>query len=135
MNRIINPEQLEKPVGYAHAIEASRTGRTVYLAGHVSFDHLGNVVCRGDIVGQFNQTLANLRTCLDAAGGRMTDIVKMNIFTVDKAAYKANLRTIGNIYREYFGTHFPAMTFVEVKSLYDDGIMLEIEGIAVIEDK
>ncbi len=134
MNEIINPEGLEKPIGYSHAIIGSRTGRTIYVAGHVSFDELGNVLHAGDIVAQFNRALHNTRIAVEAAGGKMTDIVKLNIFCTDKSAYKAHLRDIGPVYREYFGKYFPAMTFVEVKSLFDDAIMLEIEGIAVIED-
>jgi enamine deaminase RidA (YjgF/YER057c/UK114 family) len=39
------------------------------------------------------------------------------------------------VYREYFGKHYPAMTLVEVKGLYDAdmGCMLEIEGIAAFD--
>jgi enamine deaminase RidA (YjgF/YER057c/UK114 family) len=47
------------------------------------------------------------------------------------AAYKANLSAIGRAYRAVFGHHYPAMTVVEVKGLYDDRILLEIEGVAV----
>ena len=39
---------------------------------------------------------------------------------------------IGEVYREYFGKYFPAMTFIEVRGLYDQNAMIEIEGIAVI---
>jgi enamine deaminase RidA (YjgF/YER057c/UK114 family) len=49
------------------------------------------------------------------------------------AAYRANLKAIGERYRAVFGLHYPAMTLVEVKRLYDEGILVEIEGVAVVD--
>jgi enamine deaminase RidA (YjgF/YER057c/UK114 family) len=131
MNNVINPPELVKPVGYAHAVTTS-IGRTVYLSGQVSFDSNGNVVHIGDMIGQFEQTLRNLQIAIHAAGGQMTDIVKLNIFVKDRNLYKEHLKEIGGVYRNYFGKYFPAMTLIEVSSLFEDMILLEIEGIAVI---
>jgi enamine deaminase RidA (YjgF/YER057c/UK114 family) len=69
---------------------------------------------------------------VDEAGGKVTDIVKLTIFITDKGAYLANLRPIGNAYRSIMGRHYPAITLVEVKSLFDDQALVEIEGMAVI---
>ena len=130
-NEIINPPELVKPVGYAHAV--ATTGRkTVYLAGQVSFDQQGNVVHVGDMVKQFEQALKNLQITIRAAGGEMTDIVKLNLFVKSRDMYRDNLKEIGKVYREYFGKHFMAMTLVEVVTLFEDDALLEIEGIAVI---
>lgn len=131
MNKLINPEGLVKPVGYAHAV-ASSGGATVYLAGQVSFDEKGNVMHVGDIVKQFDRAMHNLQTALQGAGGEMSDMVKLNYFVKDKNSYKQNLKEIGAVYRSYFGKHFPAQTLVEVSSLFEDDVLLEIEGIAVI---
>jgi enamine deaminase RidA (YjgF/YER057c/UK114 family) len=68
-----------------------------------------------------------------AGAGQMSDIVKLNIYVLSKADYKAHLREIGGVYREYFGKHFPAMTLAEVKGLYDDDCVIEVEGVAVID--
>jgi hypothetical protein len=48
--------------------------------------------------------------------------------------YRKHTRAIGAVYREYFGRHFPAMTLVGARDLYDraDGCLIEIEGVAVI---
>ena len=127
----INPDALVQPVGYSHAIAAS--GKVIYLAGQVAFDQAGTIVCGGDLVGQFDRALANLREVMTAAGGSMTDIVKLNLFVKDKEDYKRNLKPIGVAYRTYFGKHFPAMTLVEVSSLFEDDALIEIEGIAVID--
>ena len=128
----VNPPALPRPVGYSHAYEA-QGGRTLYLAGQVAFDPAGHVVGVGDIVAQFRQVCANLQALLAARGGQLTDVVKLNIYVTAKADYKARTREVGAVYREYFGKHFPAMTLVEVKSLYDDACMIEIEGVAILE--
>jgi enamine deaminase RidA (YjgF/YER057c/UK114 family) len=135
MNTVINPKSLVEPVGYAHAVEASASSRTIYLAGQVAFDSDGAIVCVGDIVGQFDQALQNLQAVMHEAKGEMTDIVKLLIFVKDKNLYKENLKEIGKVYREFFGKYYPAMTLVEVSSLFEDDALLEIEGIAVIPNR
>ncbi|MBI4588779.1 MAG: RidA family protein [Candidatus Rokubacteria bacterium] len=130
----VNPPSMVKPVGYSHAFEV-RGGRILFLAGQVAFDKEGNVVGKGDLVAQFRQVCENLKALVTAQGGSLQDIVKLTLYVLDKAHYKANSKAIGLVYREYFGKHFPAMTLVEVKGLYDAdaGCMLEVEGIAALD--
>lgn len=128
---IINPESLVKPAGYSHGICTS-AGRLLFLAGQPGVDANGSVVSPGDIVAQFSQAVANLGEVVKAAGGSLTDLVKLTLFITDKNAYKANLKPIGAAYRSLFGRYYPAMTMVEVKGLFDDEALVEIEGIAVI---
>ena len=91
-------------------------------------------VRKGDIVAQFRQVCANIQTVLNAAGGDMADVVKLNIYVLDVPGYKQRLREIGAVYREYFGKHFPAMTLVGARDLFDadDGCLIEIEGVAAL---
>ena len=133
MKRIINPPSLVAPSGYSHGIE-SEGGRTVYLAGQVAFDADGRIVGADDLVKQFDRALANLRETLHAAQAEMTDIVKLLIFVKDKQDYQDHLTEIGKVYRTYFGRYFPAMSLVEVSNLFEDGALIEIEGIAVVSD-
>ncbi len=128
----IAPPDLATSRGYSYGVKV-RGGATLYVAGQVAFDAHGNVVGAGDIVRQFEQALANFRKVLEAGGAAPHDLVKLNIYTSDKAAYQANLKPIGRVYRAVFGHHYPAMTLVEVKSLYDNGILVEIEGVAVVD--
>src|SRR5437016_3977130 len=132
MNQIINPPELSPPSGFSHAIGASG-GKTVYLAGQVSFDTSGKIIHKGDLVKQFEQVLHNLEAALSAGGGVMSDIVKLTIYVRDKKEYAAKMKEIGKIYQSYFGKYFPAMTLVEVSALFEDDALLEIEGIAVIQ--
>jgi enamine deaminase RidA (YjgF/YER057c/UK114 family) len=128
----INPPSLPKPVGYTHGWEA-QGGKTIYIAGQVAMDKDGRVIGRGDLVAQFRQVCENLKAVVAARGGRLDDVLKLTLYVLSKTEYKARTREIGAVYREYFGKHYPAMTLVEVKGLYDDDCLIEIEGIALVD--
>lgn len=129
----INPPSLMKPHGYSHGYEI-RSGRVLVIAGQVAKDAEGRVVGRDDLVAQFRQVCENLRAVVAASGGQLTDVVKLTLYVLDVDAYKKRGREIGGVYREYFGKHFPAMTLVGARDLYDreDGCLIEIEGMAVL---
>jgi enamine deaminase RidA (YjgF/YER057c/UK114 family) len=129
----LNPPSLMKPVGFAHGMQVTH-GRIVFLSGQVAKDKDGRVVGTGDLVAQFRQVCENLRDLVTAAGGTLTDVAKLTIYVLDVAEYKRRVREIGVVYREYFGRHFPAMSLVGARDLFDaaDGCLLEIEGFAVI---
>lgn len=131
--RPINPPTLSKPVGFSHGVEATG-GRLLFIAGQVARDGAGNVVGKGDLVAQFRQVCENLRAVVTAAGGQLGDVVKLTIYVLDVNDYKARLEPLGAVYREYFGRHFPAMTLVGARDLFDaaDGCLIEIEGMAVL---
>ena len=128
---IINPASLARPSGYANGILTSG-GRLLFLAGQTGMNATGQIAASGDLVAQFTQALANLKTVVEDAGGTMTDIVKLTLFVTDKPAYRANLKPLGEAYRSFFGRYYPTMTLVEVKSLFDDEAVVEIEGLAVL---
>jgi enamine deaminase RidA (YjgF/YER057c/UK114 family) len=130
----VNPPSLAKPVGYSHGIEV-QGGKTLYVSGQVAFDKDGKLVGRDDLVAQFRQICENLKAVLLARAGQLNDIVKLTIYVLDKSAYKARIKEMGAVYREFFGRHYPAMTFLEVKGLYDDdqGCLMEIEAVAVVD--
>jgi enamine deaminase RidA (YjgF/YER057c/UK114 family) len=128
---IVNPPSLSKPVGFSHGV-VTTGGRTLYIAGQVATDASGQVVGRGDLVEQFRQVCLNLAALLEASGGRLEHVVKLTVFVLSKAEYKARAREIGGVYRELFGRHYPAMTLVEVSALFEDDYAIEIEGVAVL---
>ncbi len=130
----VNPPSLAKPAGYSHGIEV-QGGKTLYVAGQVALDTNGQLVGRGDLVAQFRQICENLKAVLLARAGQLNDVVKLTIFVLDKTAYKTRIKEMGAVYREFFGKHYPAITFLEVKGLYDDdqGCLMEIEAVAVVD--
>ena len=128
-----NPPSLPKAIGFSHAAE-TRGGRTLFLAGQVAKDREGRVVGKGDLVAQFRQVCENLKSAVGAGGGQLTDVVKLTIYVLDAGEYKRQVKAIGGVYREYFGKHFPAMTLVGVRDLFDaaEGCLIEIEGFACL---
>jgi len=128
---LVNPPSLTKPVGFSYGI-LSRGGRSLFLAGQTALDADGNLVAPDDVVGQYRQVLANMQAVVEAAGGKMGDIVKMTIFVKDRDDYKAHLKELGVVHKEFFGSHYPATALLEVSRFFDDGVLVEIEGIAVL---
>ena len=128
---LLNPTGLESPVGYSH-IARITGGTTVHVAGQAPFDSNGQVVGKGDFVAQFAQVIENLKTAINAAGGEPQHYAVLTIYITDLPAYLANKKPLGSIYRKVFGVYFPAITLVEVKSLYNPDCMIEISGLAVI---
>jgi enamine deaminase RidA (YjgF/YER057c/UK114 family) len=129
MREIINPPELAPPRGFNHAIIVEG-GRLLMLAGQDASDAEGRIVAPGDLVAQYEQVVRNLKAVVEAAGGELRDIVKLNIYVTDRDGYRARLKALGEIHRAYFGSHYPATALFEVKGLFNPDAMIEMEGIA-----
>jgi enamine deaminase RidA (YjgF/YER057c/UK114 family) len=92
------------------------------------------VVATG-IVAQFAKALDNVLSVVKAAHGAPTDVAAMTVFVTDLPAYRAARKELGPIWRERFGTHYPAMALLGIKDLVEPNAMIEIEAIAYIEDR
>jgi len=129
--RLVNPDDLPRPVGYAHA--AVGTGRPVVIAGQIGCDRSGAIEHPDDLVGQFGKALDNLVAALRAAGGAPADLARLRIYCTHVNLYRASLGELGAAYRARLGKHFPAMSLVGVTELFDRGAMVEIEGLAYVD--
>jgi enamine deaminase RidA (YjgF/YER057c/UK114 family) len=129
---LLNPKGLECPVGYAHVAKITG-GNIVYVAGQAPFDENGQVVGKGNFVVQFAQVIRNLKTAVEAAGGHPDQYAVLTIYITNLQAYLNDKNALGGVYREVFGKYFPAITLVQVGSLYNPDCMVEISGIAVID--
>ena len=129
-HRIVNPETLAPPQGFAHAVVAA-PGRTVYLGGQIGCDRTGRVT--GDTMSeQFDAAAANVVEALRAAGGAPEHLVSLQIFVTDVEAYREASASLGAAYRRHFGRHYPAMALFEVSRLFDPDALVELVGIAVV---
>lgn len=128
---ILNPPSLARPSGFSYGI-LTTGGRLLFLAGQTASDAQGQIAAAGDIVAQYEKVLQNLQTVVEAAGGTMQDIVKMTIFVSDRDDYRTHLRPLGKVHRTYFGDHYPATALFEISRFFQDGALIEIEGIAVL---
>jgi enamine deaminase RidA (YjgF/YER057c/UK114 family) len=83
-----------------------------------------------DLIQQFAQTLDNVLSVVEAAGGRATDIVKMTIYVTDMATYRQRASELGPLWKERLGRHYPAMALVRVVELVETQALVEIEAVA-----
>jgi enamine deaminase RidA (YjgF/YER057c/UK114 family) len=129
----LSPKTLIAPAGYSHIAKVNR-GTIVYLAGQISSDASGKLIGEGNFEAQAEQVFRNLKIAVEAAGGTMADIVKLNIFlvaSVDQAEVP-KLRAIRNRYGNVEKP--PASTLVVVTRLAQPGWLIEIEAVAALED-
>jgi len=129
--KLINPESLGAPRGYSNGVLTAAGGRLLFIAGQVAWDQQQQIVA-GDLVGQFDQALANVITVVTEAGGRPEQIARLVIYVTDKNEYRVHMKEIGERYRARMDKHFPAMVLVEVAGLLEDRAKVEIEGVAVL---
>lgn len=129
---LVNPPSLAHPSGFNHGILVTG-GDLLFLAGQTGSNAEGQIVAPGDLVAQYEQTLRNLQTVVETAGGKMQDIVKVNIFVRDRDDYLAHLKPLGVIHKSFFGAYYPAAALFEVSRFFQDEALIEIEGLAVID--
>lgn len=129
--KIINPASLARPSGFSHGI-LTAGGRILFLAGQTAINAEGQLVAAGDLVGQYEEALRHLKAVVEEAGGAMQDIVKITIFVKDRDDYLKHLKALGAVHQSFFGKYYPATALFEISRFYQDGILIEIEGIAVL---
>lgn len=127
---IVNPESLfdPAPFGFSHVVAAPADGRIVWIAGQGGEDRDGKLA--EGFEGQVRQAFANLATALAAAGAEPRQVAKITTFIVDHDVSK--LDCLVQAVRELFGASLPAQTLVPVPRLALDGMLFEVEAVAVV---
>ncbi|WP_120505391.1 RidA family protein [Sulfitobacter mediterraneus] len=128
-HEIIQPEGWAKAKGYANGVKT--TDNTLYVGGQIGWTAEQKFESH-DFIGQMEQALRNIVDVVEAAGGQVTDIVRLTWYVIDKKEYLARQAEVGAVYREVLGRHFPAMTMVVVAGLVEDEALVEIEATAVL---
>jgi enamine deaminase RidA (YjgF/YER057c/UK114 family) len=103
-------------------------GRLLYIAGQVARDPEGNVLGKGDIRAQARQVFQNLRNVLQAAGGDLSDLLKITTYITNIEDFPA----VAEIRSSIFPGELPASTLIVVKSLAQPELLIEVEGMAAI---
>ena len=128
-NKIVQPEGWAPAKGYANGILTE--AKTLYIGGQIGWNS-EKIFEEKDFIGQMEQVLKNIKEIVEAAGGRVENIVRLTWFIIDKGDYMANQSAVGAAYRRVFGRHFPAMSVVVVKELIEDEALIEIEATAAL---
>jgi enamine deaminase RidA (YjgF/YER057c/UK114 family) len=126
--QILQPAGWPSPRGYANGMAAD--GRIVVTGGVIGWDAAGHLA--EGFVAQVRQALDNIAAILAEGGARPEHLVRLTWYVVDMEEYLASLKTLGRIYREIFGAHYPAMALVQVVRLVEKAARVEIEATAVV---
>lgn len=126
--RVLQPSGWPMPKGYANGMTAE--GRLVVTGGVIGWDMHGHLP--PDFVAQVRQTLRNIAAILAEGGAKPEHLVRLTWYVVDMDEYLASLKVLGQIYREIFGAHYPAMALVQVVRLVEKEAKVEIEATAVV---
>ena len=129
--RPINPPELGTPRGWTNGIVAPAGSQLLFVAGQTATGADGGPP-DGDFAAQFGAALAKTLKVVEAAGGRAEHVARVTVYVTDLNAYRDARRAIGEIWRSRMGSHYPAMTLVEVSRLLDEGALVEIEATAVL---
>jgi len=125
MKEIIFTENAPKPIGpYSQAV---KVGNFLFISGQIPITPETGELIPGDIKAQTRQVLENIKAIVEAAGGSLNNIVKVNVYLKDMNDFQA----MNEVYAEYFGESKPARAAVEVARLPKD-VRIEIEAIAFL---
>ena len=117
-----------QPKGYANGMTAE--GRLVVTGGVVGWNTAGEFP--NGFVAQTRQALENIVAILREGGASPENLVRLTWYVVDMDEDVTNLKTLGKVYRDVLGTHYPSMALVQVVRLVELAARVEIEATAVV---
>ena len=127
----IRSDRLARPSGvFSHATAIEARGRLVFISGMVARRADGTMAGVGDIEAQTRQVCENLKAAVEAAGGTMDDICRVDVYIRNMEQFPG----IHKVRAEYFKEPLPASTMVEVTKMTSPDALIEINAIAVIPD-
>jgi 2-iminobutanoate/2-iminopropanoate deaminase len=126
---LISPHSMHKPVGYSHLAKVN-SGTPLFIAGQVALDPAGNLMGAGDFRAQARQVFENLKTAVEAVGGSFRDVVKLNVYVVDRS-FLPEYREVRDLYIDV--QHPPASTAVQVAALFRPEFLIEVEAVAIVK--
>jgi len=122
---IIHTDQAPAAIGiYSQAVKVNNT---VYLSGQIPLDPETMELVSEDIAAQISQVFDNLTAVCKAAGGDLSNIVKLNIFLTDLGDFPV----VNEIMAQRFQEPYPARAAIGVRAL-PKGAMVEMDGIVII---
>jgi enamine deaminase RidA (YjgF/YER057c/UK114 family) len=127
----IRSPKLAQPSGvFSHATMIEAKGRFVFISGMTARRADGTLAGVGDVEAQTRQVCENLKAAVEAAGGTMADICRVDVYIRNMEHFP----TIHKVRREYFAEPLPASTMVEVTKMTSPDALIEISAIAVIPE-
>ncbi len=127
----LETNDMQKQRAFSPAV-VTEGGKTVWMAGQTTLTDLTGKPIAGDFEAQARTVFALMGKTLERAGGKLSDLVTMTVFITDVR----NGDKLVEIRRELFPDgKFPGSALITVTGLARPGMMVEVQGIAVIGDK
>jgi reactive intermediate/imine deaminase len=127
--REIRSAKLRTPSGhFSQAIAVEAKGTMVFLSGMTARRADGTIAGVGDIEAQTRQVCENLKSAIEAAGGSLDDVCRVDVYVRNMEHFEG----IHKVRREYFKAPAPASTMVEVTKMVHPDYLIEINAIAVL---
>lgn len=127
MSRIIIATD-KAPAAIGPYSQAVRAGNTVYFSGQIPLDPATGALVEGDIATQTRRVFDNLVAVTQAAGGSLSQVVRVGIYVTDLA----NFAAVNAVMGEYFQRPYPARSTIEVSGL-PKGAHVEVDAIMVLD--
>src|SRR4051812_7399416 len=130
--RQIQSDKIRPPSGhFSQAIAVEAKGKLIFISGMTSRRADGTIAGIGDIEAQTRQVCENIKAAVEAAGGTMDDICRVDVYVRNMEHFD----TIHKVRREYFKNPPPASTMVEVTKMTSPDYLIEINAIALVPEK
>lgn len=123
---ISSESKWEGVVGYSRVV---RVGPFIAVSGTTAAGPDGTVIGRGDAYVQAKTALQRIEESLARAGAGMEDVVRTRMFVTDIRRWEE----VAKAHTEFFGNIRPAATMVQVASLIDPDMLVEIEADAYVK--
>jgi enamine deaminase RidA (YjgF/YER057c/UK114 family) len=127
--REVSTDRLRKPLGvFSQATVVEAKGRLVFVSGMTARRADGSIAGIGDISEQTRQVCENVKAAVEAAGGSMDDICRVDVHVRNMEHFEA----IHKVRALYFKPPLPASTMVEVTKMTSPDLLIEMSAIAVL---
>ena len=125
----VTTSKVREPMGhFSQAITIEAKGKLVFISGMTARRPDGTIAGVGDVEAQTRQVCENLKSAVEAAGGTMEDICRVDVYVRNIEHFDK----IHKVRREYFKAPAPASTMVEVTKMVSPEYLIEINAIAVV---
>ena len=127
----ITTDRLRRPSGhFSQATVIEARGKLFFVSGMTARKPDGSIAGVGDIEAQTRQVLENIKAAMEAAGGTLDDVCRVDVYIRNMEHFDA----IHKVRREYFKPPLPASTMVEVTKMVSPDYLIEISAIGVIPE-
>lgn len=117
----------EEQFSYSRAV---RKGKSIFVSGTTAVDENGTIQGLGSIAHQLKFILNKIKIAVEKCDGSFTDIVRVRIYIVDLSLWEE----ASDVFAKTFSGIDPAATLIEVKSLIEPDLLIELEADAITDD-